>query len=60
MLCTDRHGLCLGGKCQSFTYQSEYHKIPKYSDTQKIAVTILKFEQYGSTMTPKDAGRMAV
>ena len=27
-----------------------YRKIPKYSDTQNIAVIILKFEQCGSTI----------
>ena len=28
----------------------KYHKNPKYSDTQKIAVNILTFEQCGSTI----------
>ena len=27
-----------------------YRTIPKYSDTPKIAVIILKFEQYGSAI----------
>ena len=27
-----------------------YHKIPKYSDTWKIAEITLKFEQIGSTI----------
>ena len=27
-----------------------YRKIPKYLDTQKIAIIILKFEQCGSTL----------
>ena len=30
--------------------KDKYHKIPKYSDTQKIAVIILEFEQCGSTV----------
>ena len=35
-------------------------KFPEYSDTRKIAVIILKFEQRGSTvMSPKDAHGMA-
>ena len=36
-------------------------KIPKYSDTQNIAVIILKLEQcdYYSCRSPKDANRMA-
>ena len=29
---------------------AKYHKIPKYSDTQKIAVMILKFEHCGSNI----------
>ena len=29
---------------------SDYRKIPKYSDSQNIAVIILKFEQCGSTI----------
>ena len=29
---------------------SENHKIPKYSDTRKVAVIIPKFEQCGSTV----------
>ena len=33
-----------------FLQTSEYHKIPKYSDTRKIAVIILKFEQCGTTI----------
>ena len=40
----------------------KYRKIPKYSDTQNIAVIILKFEQCGSTIelgSQKDADRMA-
>ena len=28
----------------------KYHKITKYVDTQKIAVIMLKFKQYGSTI----------
>ena len=35
----------------------EYCKIPKYLDTRKIAVIILKLEQ--SVMSPKDADAMA-
>ena len=30
--------------------KSGYHKIPKYSDTQKNAVVILKFEHGSSTL----------
>ena len=30
------------------TFVSVYSKIPKYSDTRKIVVIILKFEQFGS------------
>ena len=29
---------------------TDYHNVPKYSDPQKIAVIILKFEQYGFTL----------
>ena len=32
------------------TVFNQYHKIPKYSDTRKIAVIILKFEQDGFTV----------
>ena len=31
-------------------YDADYRKIPKYSDTQEIAVISLKFEQHGSTI----------
>ena len=34
----------------SFKSVDDYHKIPKYSDTRKIAVIILKFEQFGFTI----------
>ena len=46
--------------------QTVYRKIPKNSDTRKIAVIILEFEQCGSAieararMSPKDADGMAV
>ena len=40
-----------------------YHKLPKYSDTQIIAIIILKFEQCGSSiyrvMSLKNADGMA-
>ena len=30
--------------------ESEYCKIPKYSDTRKVVIIILKFEHCGSTI----------
>ena len=35
---------------QQSSLSSKYRKIPKYSDTQKIVVIILKLEQCGSTI----------